>query len=381
MKKTSVFIKLLRYAWENHKALLFIVIFKSIFSAVLPLINVWGIGLIIDALINGYSNKSVMNIILVFIALNLSTSLMKHIFTYLENVESRKASDKIQLEYMRDGVIINYHWAQDGSVLDMKKKSMGANPVFLFPHIGGFIDYILKFTGILFIFSRLSPMFIFIIAATSAVSVILTFKTRQIDYMFENDRAEDYRKRDYLYNVMTQYEYAKKIRINNLKPLILHKYSGIIKIQLEKLKSFIRQKLCLESLSSVTAVIQSAIMYIYFSYSVFTGKLTITEYSVLLGAVALLTSILIGFFDNIAVIGRLTDRMDLFLSYKKWVHENSDIFATNERPVINIDEKRNEIQFINVSFKYPDTETPVLSNFNFTIKDGQKIGIVGLNGS
>jgi len=122
-------------------------------------------------------------------------------------------------------------------------------------------------------------------------------------------------------------------------------------------------------------------MYIYFSYSVFTGKLTITEYSVLLGAVALLTSILIGFFDNIAVIGRLTDRMDLFLSYKKWVHENSDIFATNERPVINIDEKRNEIQFINVSFKYPDTETPVLSNFNFTIKDGQKIGIVGLNGS
>lgn len=381
MKKIYVFIKLLRYAWINYKFLLFIIIFENFFSAMLPLINVWGIGLIIDALINGHSNKSVMNIILVFIVLNLCTSLMKHIFTYMDNVESRKASDKIQLEYMRDGVIINYHWAQDGSVLDMKKKSMGANPVFLFPHIGSFIDYILKFTGILFIFSRLSPMFIIIIAVTSAVSVVLTFKTRQIDYLFENERTEDYRKRDYLYNVMTQYEYAKEIRINNLKPLILNKYSGIIKIQLEKLKLFIRQKLCLESLSSVTAVLQSAIMYIYFSYSVFTGKLTIAEYSVLLGAVALLTSILIGFFDNIAVIGRLTDRMDLFLSYKKWVHENSDIFATNERPVINIDEKRNEIQFINVSFKYPDTETPVLSNFNFTIKDGQKIGIVGLNGA
>ena len=53
---------------------------------------------------------------------------------------------------MRDGIIVNYHWAQDGSVLDMKKKSMGATPVFVFSYIGNFIDYMVKFAGILFIF-------------------------------------------------------------------------------------------------------------------------------------------------------------------------------------------------------------------------------------
>ena len=83
-----------------------------------------------------------------------------------------------------------------------------------------------------------------------------------------------------------------------------------------KLKAFMRLKLRFDSLSAVIAVVQSVIMYLYFSYRVYIGSLTIADYSVLLGAVALLTSILIGFFDNIALIDRMTARMDIFLSIK-----------------------------------------------------------------
>lgn len=381
MKKLTIFSELLRYAWKSHKSLVFVIMFESIFSAILPLINVVGIGVIIDALINGRSNKSIMNVILLFAMLNLGVSLIKYVLTYLHNISARKASDKIQLDYIRDGVIVNYHWAQDGSVLDMKKKSMGANPVFVFSHIGNFVEYIVKFIGILFVFSLLSPLFIFMIAVTSAISIMLTFKIRKIDFEFENERTEDLRKLDYLYSLMTRYEYAKEVRINNLKPLIVNKNTEIITTQLKKLKTFMKLKLRFDSLSSVIAVVQSAIMYLYFSYSVFMGRLTIAEYSVLLGAVALLTSILIGFFDNIAVINRMTARMDIFLEYKKWIRENSDIFATNESKKVEIDENKTEIYFENVSFTYPNTDIPILQNLNFILKDGQKVGIVGLNGS
>lgn len=381
MRKLTIFPKLMHYAWESHKSLVFIIIFENIFSAMLPLINVAGIGVVIDALINNDNRKSIIKIILLFTLLNLILSLVKYIFTYLHNISARKASDKIQLDYIRDGVIVNYHWAQDGSILDMKKKSMGANPVFVFTHIGNFVDYIVKFAGILFVFSLLSPLFIFMITLTSALSIIITFKIRKIDFEFENERTEDFRKLDYLFNLMTRYEYAKEVRINNLKPLILNKNNNIITTQLNRLKAFMKLKLRFDSLSSMIAVIQSAIMYFYFSYCVYTGKLSIAEYSVLLGAVALLTSILIGFFDNIAVIDRMTARMDIFLEYKNWIKENSDIFATNENPIITIDEKRNEICFDNVSFTYPNTNITILHHLNFTLLDSQKVGIVGLNGS
>ncbi len=381
MKRLTIFFELLRYAWRSHKSLAFVITFESIFSAALPLINIGGIGIIIDAITNGLNQRSIIKTILLFTLLNLGISLVKYIFTYLHNILARKASDKIQYDYMRDGIIVNYHWAQDGSVLDMKNKSMGANPVFVFSHIGNFISYIVKFAGILYIFSLLSPLFILIIAATSAISVIITFKIRRMDFEFENEHTEDSRKLNYLYSLMTQYEYAKEIRINNLKPLIIHKNNKINVVQLEKLKAFINQKFRFSSLSSVIAVVQSAIMYFYFSYCVYKGSVTIAEYSVLLGAVSLLTSILIGFFDNIAVIDRMTARMDIFLEYKKWVRNNSNIFSTNELPKIAIDEKHAEISFENVSFAYPNTDVPILRNLNFILKDGQKIGIVGLNGS
>ena len=381
MKRLTIFFELLRYAWRSHKSLAFVITFESIFSAALPLINIGGIGIIIDAITNGLNQRSIIKTILLFTLLNLGISLVKYIFTYLHNILARKASDKIQYDYMRDGIIVNYHWAQDGSVLDMKNKSMGANPVFVFSHIGNFISYIVKFAGILYIFSLLSPLFILIIAATSAISVIITFKIRRMDFEFENEHTEDSRKLNYLYSLITQYEYAKEIRINNLKPLIIHKNNKINVVQLEKLKAFINQKFRFSSLSSVIAVVQSAIMYFYFSYCVYKGSVTIAEYSVLLGAVSLLTSILIGFFDNIAVIDRMTARMDIFLEYKKWVRNNSNIFSTNELPKIAIDEKHAEISFENVSFAYPNTDVPILRNLNFILKDGQKIGIVGLNGS
>jgi ABC-type multidrug transport system fused ATPase/permease subunit len=117
MKKLTIFRELLLYSWKNHKPLMFVIVFENIFTAALPLINVIGIGVIINALTSGYGKKKVMSVILLFVGLNLSISLVKYIFTYLDNLTTRKASDKIQTDYIRDGVIVNYHWAQDGSVL------------------------------------------------------------------------------------------------------------------------------------------------------------------------------------------------------------------------------------------------------------------------
>ncbi len=380
MKKTRMLLALICYAWKDHKMFVLTVVIESVFSALLPLINVTGIGVIIDELLNG-NHKSVFRVIMFFSFINLGVSLCKCLFTYLHSVLARKASDKIQYDYIKDGIFINYHWAQDGSVLDMKKKSMGANPIFAFAHIGHFIDYIIKFSGILYIFSLLSPYFILVIAVTSTVSILFTFKLRRIDYDYENDRIENDRKSSYLYNIMTQYEYAKEVRLNNIKPFIIQKNDNLLKEQLQKLKKYIGAKLIYRNLSLAISLMQSAIMYIYLSYCVSVGNITIAQYSVLLGAVTLLTSILVGFFDKIAIVGRVVARMEIFLEYKEWVNKNSDIIMTNRIQNADMDDQNIEIRFENVSFVYPDTKKYVLKNLNFVIKKGQKVGIVGLNGS
>jgi len=41
----------------------------------------------------------------------------------------------------------------------------------------------------------------------------------------------------------------------------------------------------------------------------------------------------------------------------------------------------NTIEFINVSFSYPNTEKKILSNLSFKIEKGKKYAFVGLNGA
>lgn len=52
----------------------------------------------------------------------------------------------------------------------------------------------------------------------------------------------------------------------------------------------------------------------------------------------------------------------------------------NDSTVVN-DAAFREIQFRNVSFTYPDTHEKVLENLSFTIRAGEKLAVVGVNGS
>jgi ABC-type transport system involved in cytochrome bd biosynthesis fused ATPase/permease subunit len=91
---------------------------------------------------------------------------------------------------------VNYHYAQDGTIMNLRRKSMSAYPAFYENYMGELLRYIAQFAGIISIISVLSPLFLFLIAVTSAVSILLIFKTRKNDFDFRNDKVEEERKID-----------------------------------------------------------------------------------------------------------------------------------------------------------------------------------------
>ncbi len=50
MKKSVLILELLRNAWKNYKLYMLVILLENVFSAALPLIDVAGIGIIIDNL-------------------------------------------------------------------------------------------------------------------------------------------------------------------------------------------------------------------------------------------------------------------------------------------------------------------------------------------
>lgn len=377
--KNAVF--LLKYALKKCSFLFATTTVRYTFAAIIPMINVVGIGIVVDALLSQKSRGDLLSTVLTYVLFQLSISLLTEVFAFIDNIAVRKASDITQKDYMRDAVFINYHYAQDGSILDLKKKSMKAHPIWLLRDIGILLKYVIQFLGITYLFASTSPWFILIIIITSTISIALSLKKQKLDFEFQNAQVTENRKLDYLYKTMSDYKYAKEIRINQANSFIQEKFKNILLDQMKKLKQFMKRSVGFETIQVSIVVLQTALTYLFFTYQVSLGEISIAEYTVLLGATTLLTSILLGFFEHLGKIKITLDYTDLFRKYREHVEINSNILLNNAFKTLIQTTEAPRITFENVSFSYPEQEKVILKNINFEISAGQKIGIVGLNGS
>lgn len=231
---------LFSYAWAKKKLLFLTEGLSALFHAILPLIDITGLGLIIDALTGGDDKRKIIRLILLYLIINFTVSILSILFTFANNSVKRQTSDMVQLDYMRSCLYINYHYVQDRSILDLKKKSMGAQPAWFLGQVGTLLRYIIQFFGIILIFASLSPFFIVFALLSSVFSVFLSFTAQNKDFEYQNARAAEDRKLNYLYQTMTDYKFAKEVRIAQAGELISKKYSNILRYQFQKLASFVQ---------------------------------------------------------------------------------------------------------------------------------------------
>lgn len=372
---------LLSYAWRKSKLLFFTTSLRYIVTGVLPLIGIIGIGSVVGELENQRTIQEIMRTIILYLSVNLSISLIKIGISLLDNLAMRKASDIVQMDYMRDCVFINYHYVEDKSILNLKNKSMRASPVWFLEDFFSIFLYIVQFVGVAYLFVTLSPWFLLLIILTSSVSVCINFRKQKTDFEYETAQSEDERKLDYLYRTMSDYRYAKEIRINSASHFLLKKYEVILKKLITKTEQLARKKLGMDIIVAIITVFQTILMYIFFSWQVTVNQISIADYTVLLSATTLLVSILIGFFGCIGSIRKTLSYTDLFREYRDLIKLNSNIELNENTCHKVIDWEHAEIQLSHVSFSYPNNEKKILDDIDITIKPGEHIAIVGLNGS
>ncbi len=106
--------------------------------------------------------------------------------------------------------------------------------------------------------------------------------------------------------------------------------------------------------------------------------------SITVGTVVFLFSIISSFDSNISMllnnIAKILER-NLYVSDIKEVIETKPLIKEVKKPKTIVGDIAPEIEFKDVSFKYPGQEDYVLKNISFKIKSGEKFGLVGHNGA
>lgn len=218
-----------------------------------------------------------------------------------------------------------------------------------------------------------NPLILLGIALNIGVGLLVEKTANHYQYSMREEEGKAYRRKDYYYKTTYDFAYGKDLRLFGFEKRIIDNYNFEINRYVKITRLVQNKQFRLGVLALLAAFISDVLTYGLLIVGVLRG-MSIADFSMYLSAVITLTTLLITFSKDVAFIykeGLYVEDFYRFIDADLGT-KGGDKEALQETL---------EIEFCNVTFRYPGTEKNIFKNLNFTIHKGEKLAIVGINGA
>lgn len=222
-----------------------------------------------------------------------------------------------------------------------------------------------------------NPLIALICLISTIMTALLNRWISSYIYKRDKDLTHAVRQADYYNRTCSDFSYGKDCRVFGLKNTLLDKYKGKSLSYIRVIRDIANRRFGIGILGLLSLLFQDGLSYFLIIRAYFNQVIGLAEVSLYISSIIAFSTILRTFTDNLFVM--LTD-IKLSSTYFEFLAETTSERPQSLRKALNRDEAI-EIEFQNVSFKYPNTERYILKNFNFTVHKGEKLAIVGTNGA
>lgn len=400
MKKFKTIFSAFQEMHRLEKRLIPTSIAVSIVMAVMPFVNVWFTSKIIDLLDTGAE----MNELFLYIGLAVGINLILFFVNYflsdmyymyrslMYNKELQNISVKLfKMEYQRlengdfKELVHKHSEAQDRVFSSFVQLSwmmrdflsglitLVISVVIIFPLLKiGF-----KTTGNTFFEKPVFLLTIFgAIAVMTVIILVIALKMNKMWFKASDEYSRLDRIFYYFLNMFSDYNTGKEIRLYKEQKLIEHNATDKLLTDGER----VLKKASMNSAksSSFIAVLGAVVgfgIYLFIGVKGLYGLFGIGSLVLYCGS---FMQIINGIMKMAATFGKTEEMVPLVNYYFDIMNTKDDM--TYGSKVLDLTDKF-EIEFKNVSFRYPDAENDSLKNVNLTIHNGEHLAVVGRNGS
>lgn len=347
----------------------------------IPLLSVLIWKSILDQLTVIFQTKSGSRTVWIYLGLYLSlqilSSVLIQVSSTLYHKIQRRASYSIDMAIMEKAAQMDSAFWDRPENRDLLSAAQSSEI-----HIAGNMPWaigtavrIVVFAFGLGIFLSYDPIIGLIYIATYIPGAIVSYKNKAKIDQWSIDNIPETRKKDYYKSLLTGSFAAKDLRLYNLAGYFKEKYNSLWnKIRNERAKLFVKGSVAsfLASILSYSGIIAIFLLSVH---SVLAGDIAIGTLALYLGLAETSGENFKQIVDDVACqieinIPYVLRYMD-FLKYENTVTDD----GTERVP------SQPEIEFRNVSFKYPGNQDYTLNNLSFKIGSGQKIALIGVNGA
>ncbi len=372
-------LKMIKYINQFCPRQIPIIIFMAVLRSAQSIMSVLFLKYTIDSI--GYNNlQYLMTIIGGFLLLNL---LLAVIIILIEQkiipVNSQIISGKIQLLLFEKAASIDLDCYENTSYynkLVIAREQAEKRMIGVMNSLSTIISSLFSIGAFITLITSIEPLIILFSLLNVALSFVFNTLAIKIQHKFYNKRMPIERKMDYVKRVSSLSEFAKELRIYNKFPeLLKNRFNEGQKELILLINKYSKKYIKVISLQNIIGQTLNAGIIVYLAHRVLTKAISVGDFIALANGTQQLTSqinILIKAVPEIYEHGIYIESFLEFMDYQPKI-KNGDKY-------IKVHDNTN-IEFKDVYFKYSNTTSEVLKNINFTIKSGEKIALVGRNGS
>ncbi|NLX61507.1 MAG: ABC transporter ATP-binding protein [Tissierellia bacterium] len=366
---------------QNRKIYLYFLVY-TVTAAIYPFFSVILPKLLIDELSKGLYAQ-LENILKIVVGYFLLTSIFGFIKTFVASHAYPRIT-RLRIDYIKDMfdkiVNVEYKYMEDATFFEKNGRAMEAtnsndngiegvyHKLFETPAVALTAAVLMLFIGRLNIFILLG------LILNVIVTMWISRKTHNFQYSKKEELSRGHRRKDYYYRTTYDFGYGKDIRIYDLKDRVLNNYKREIEAYVNMHRQIKNKEYKLGFLGLITLLISDGLTYGILIMKTVRG-MPISDFSMYLTAILSLLILIKTLIENISVIineGQYVYDFFLFMD-RDYGEKGGDRKAIKGGTL--------EIEFKNVSFKYPNTDKYIFKNLNLKIQKGEKLAIVGVNGA
>ena len=337
---------------------------------------------VIDMIMGEAGTEQILWLMVIFTVIQAASTMLNAY--YYSEIWWRFIAARLKLMSEKNAKVmrLDYEHLEDSDVLDCYQKAGNAcngNDNGVEGMMRSIVDLMLSAAVVMVGIIILGAMNIFVVLLMLVICIVnfllnnhtnKTVKKRVWDPL-----APWWRKDNYLRNVTTSFDTAKDIRMFGLQEWLTGKIKELKKERVEAQKNNAKAWLITSWISNILFALSQAAVYGWLIYQAVCGEVTIGNFSLYLGSSMAFYDYITNLLQGVTRLLDCSRQVDDFRSFMEFDNDRTD----NGEDVPAFDSY--EFEFRNVSFKYPKAEKYALKNLSLTLKAGERLAVVGLNGA
>ena len=372
----------LHFVWESGPAVVSWNLAIRVVVAALPV----GIGIIGRFIIDGVNSIRLHRplpqhfwwLVAAEMALAVLTGVLSRAVDYFDNLLADRYTHHVSVEVMRKAASLDVTVYEDPVFYDRLERArvQATDRLAMIQQMGRLIQLTVTAMAFSAVLIRYSPFLLLLLVAGIIPAFLGESHFAFLTYAKNFHQTPWRREMDYLRQVGGSKEAAKELKLFNLSDYLTNRFTKLSKRIYEENVALNRRRLFWGGLLAILGQLGYYGAYAFSIYRTIQGRYSVGDLTLITTAIMQsMASIQQAFSTASGVADQALFLTDLIAFFEMKPRVESKVNGIRvSRPVVR------GFEFRNVSFIYPGTNRLILSDFNFTLRPGDRVALIGENG-